>query len=90
MSVTHAPRKTTTFVYVLVEQANDTTGPQERLMHFCNYFRNSAQEKLEITVIAQQQQNMKTRAGPGIPIQHGLNSDQKRCKKKNHRCLADL
>lgn len=45
----------TTFVYLLIEQADDVTGPQEKLMSSCNYYRRSAQEKLKISVIAQAQ-----------------------------------
>lgn len=51
-------------------------GPLEKLMSFCNYYRRSAQEKLEISVTAQTAVgNLKIRTGPGIP-----NSRQNRYK----------
>lgn len=71
----------TTFVYLLMEQANDMTGPQERLMSFCNNYRRSAQEKLEISVIAQAVGDLKNRTSPGIPIQERSNSDWNRYKE---------
>jgi len=51
-------------------------------MSFRNYYRRSAQEKLEISVIAQAAVgDVKNRTSPGIPIQERSNSDWNRYKE---------
>lgn len=50
-------------------------------MSFCNYYRRSAQEKLEISVIAQTVGDLKNRTSPGIPSQKTSNSDWNRYKE---------
>lgn len=68
-----------TFVYLLIKQADYVTGPQERLMSFCNYYRRSAQEKLKISVIAQAQES-----------QFRKDLIQTVTGTKNHTCLVNL
>lgn len=69
----------TTFVCLLIEQAADVTGPQERLMSFCSYYRRSAQEKLKISVIAQAQES-----------QFRKDRIQTEMGTKSHMCLVNL
>lgn len=82
LSVTDSPWEDDNLCVFVDRTSRWYDGPQERLMSFCNYYRRSAQEKLEISVIAQAAvRDLKNRTSPGIPIQERSNSDWNRYKE---------